>query len=196
MRFHRASLPHACLAIALGLLSACTTPEAPPAAQLPSIALAPASLGLELALAQRLTITHEHGEPTAPVPLEALLEVDAHSVRLVALALAQRVLTLEWDGHGLRSSRHGKLPTQIQAAHVLRDVQLAYWPAEALRAALPPGWTIEESPRRRMLLAAGVPRMTLDYSNDLRWQGRVDIVNLAESYRLRIESLPVTNSAP
>lgn len=184
------------LAAALLLLSACTTPQAPPAAQLPQLALAPAALGTELALAQRLTVTHEHGARTAPAPLEALLEVDAQSVRLVALALAQRVLTLEWDGQHLVSSRHALLPPQIQAAHVLRDVQLAYWPAAAVRAALPPGWTLEEGNRRRVLLAAGLPRVTIHYSNDPRWQGRVDIINLTESYRLTIESLPATSSAP
>ncbi|MEG1971466.1 MAG: DUF3261 domain-containing protein [Burkholderiaceae bacterium] len=173
------------------LLAACATPiVAPSGAAVPLIALAPASLGTPLALAQRLSVRRgAHADEAPAAVLDTLIETDSDRVHLVALALSQRVLSLTWDGVSLTVERHPQLPATVDAAHVLRDLQLAFWPAPALRAALPAGWTLDETELRRVLRQGGEPRMTLDYSGPLRWQGRVELDNLAESYQLTIESL-------
>jgi hypothetical protein len=68
-------------------------------------------------------------------------------------------------------------------------LQLALWPAETIRQALPPGWQIEEGGRRRTLLLDNQPVMEIDYSGEPRWIGKIDLANLRYRYRLTIESV-------
>jgi hypothetical protein len=177
---------------ALLVLTACATaPTRPPAptVALPSLALSPAAFGDAVSLSQRLSFAHDL-DPGGPRTLEALLEIDVAALRLAGFALGQRVFTLRWDGAALDEERDPHLPAQIQSRQVLRDVQLVYWPAEAVRAALPPGWTLEDAHGHRALLHDGTPWVTVRYEGEPRWVGSTELVNLAEHYRLTIESRP------
>ncbi|MFC4160468.1 DUF3261 domain-containing protein [Chitinimonas lacunae] len=179
------------LALALAL-TACSEPT--PSDPLPRPTLAPAEFGASVSLAQRLSVERLDGQGAARV-LDALLEIDANSVRLVGLALGQRVLRLEWDGRQLQSERHPLLPGEVDPARVLRDVQLAYWPTAALKAALPPGWTLLDNGRERQLLQGRAIGLIVRYPGEPRWQGRVELENRLEGYRLSIESLPQTSES-
>lgn len=178
-------------ALLLAGLAACTTPPRPPPAApgepLPELRLAPATLGATVSLSQRLVFSHE-ADPGGPRSLEALLEVDSAQVRLAGFALGQRILTLRWDGATLDEERGQGLPAQFQSAPVLRDVQLVYWPASAVRAALPPGWTLEDGPGQRTLSKNGREWVTVHYDGEPRWEGRTQLTNLSEHYQLTIES--------
>nr|WP_225937007.1 DUF3261 domain-containing protein [Myxococcus sp. RHSTA-1-4] len=178
--------------LALLWLTACAAARPRPAApevSLPPLGLPPAALGASVGLSQRLSFAHE-ADPGGPRSLEALLEVDASALRLAGFALGQRVFTMQWDGTTLDEQRDARLPAQFQSRQVLRDIQLVYWPAGAVRAALPPGWTLEEEPGRRALLQAGREWLSVRYGGEPRWVGRAELVNLAEHYRLTIESQP------
>ncbi|MCP3140993.1 DUF3261 domain-containing protein [Pyxidicoccus xibeiensis] len=178
--------------LALLCLTACATarPRAvAPEVELPVLGLSPASFGTSVDLTQRLSFAHD-ADPDGPRSLEALVEIDPAALRLAGFALGQRVFTLRWDGTALDEERDPRLPAQFQSRQVLRDVQLVYWPAEAVRAALPPGWTLEEGPGRRVLLQGGREWLTVRYGGEPRWVGRAELVNLAEHYRLTIESSP------
>lgn len=146
--------------------------------------LAPSALGASVNLQQQIRV--ERGGRVEN--LQAVLEVDAERVDLVGLALEQRVLSLHYDGRVLQSWRHPMLPAKFRSEDVLEDLQLALWPAEAIRQALPQGWRIEEHGRRRTLLLDDQPVMEIDYSGEPRWIGKIDLANLRYHYRLTIES--------
>lgn len=172
--------------IALLLLGGCATPALPPA--LPMLQIAPQAFGAPLQLTQRLTVQEAPSDPLLPVSerqLDTLLQLDGQRLRLVALALGQRVLTLHWDGKQLDVQRHPMLPASVDAQRVLRDIALVFAPLDSLRAALPPGWTLDESASARTLLLDGRPQLRVRY---LQGRSRVEIDNLAERYQLRIES--------
>ncbi len=81
------------------------------------------------------------------------------------------------------------LPAELRGEDVLEDLQLALWPAEAIRQALPPGWRIEERGRHRTLMRDDQPVMEIDYSGEPRWLGKIDLANLRYHYQLTIESV-------
>ncbi|WP_077038084.1 DUF3261 domain-containing protein, partial [Pelomonas sp. KK5] len=144
---------------------------------------------------QRLTVRElPAGAPPTERSLDVQLEVDDTELRLAAFALNQRVLMLRWDGRELQQQRHLMLPAEVDGARVLRDIQLAYWPREALATALPAGWSVDEQGQRRVIRMGDIVQMQIDYTGQPRWQGRAEIDNRLEHYRLSIESTPVTTS--
>ncbi len=171
---------HLLLVLLVLVLAACAS--RPPVARvaLPPLRLAPVALGHALALQQQLRI--EVGSRVRT--LDALLEVDADEVRLVVLALGQPGARLFWDGATLRQERADWLPAMVRGERVLDDLQFAFWPAAAIRAALPPGWALEETGDVRRLQQEG--RTWLE----VRGVGsaRLQVQNLAEGYRLDIDN--------
>ncbi|RKH14866.1 DUF3261 domain-containing protein [Corallococcus sp. CA053C] len=182
------------LLLALTGLVACTTarprpPESKPGEPLPELRLKPEALGATVSLTQRLVFAHE-ADPGGPRSLEALLEVDPALMQLAGFAMGQRILTLRWNGAALEEERDPRLPAQFQSGPVLRDVQLVYWPADAVRAALPAGWTLEDGPGQRTLSKDGREWVTVRYDGTPRWEGRTQLTNLSEHYQLTIDSRP------
>lgn len=161
------------------------TSEPPPALTRLGLRLPPNALGQPVSVQQHLRV-ERHGRID---DLEAALEIDAQKLTLVGLAFGQRVLSLHYDGQELQSWRHPMLPAQVRAEDVLEDLQLTLWPAQAIRAALPPGWTIEEHGLRRTLFAGDSPVTVIDYSDETRWHGKVELSNLRYGYRLTIQSV-------
>ena len=79
------------------LLAACATRPVAPAVELPALRLAPAALGHELVVQQRLVFRFG----TQVRELDALLEVDAAGVRLAVQAMGRTGVRLQWDGQNL-----------------------------------------------------------------------------------------------
>ena len=146
---------------AVGLLAACASGPGPQSADHGArltLALAPAALGCSVAVQQQLTV-QAPGQPSQA--LDALLEVDAQSVRLALFHMGQRMGTLVWDGQQLQTQLSAWWPAQLPAAQVLSDMQLALWPATAVAQALPEGWRLEEQEQARNLLFQGQQRITV-----------------------------------
>lgn len=187
------------LAFAILLLAACSQRLLEAPLRLPEFRLAPGAFGRSLSLNQRLTL-EQLPELAAQTPvarqrsLDALLEIDAEGVRLAGFALGQRILTLTWDGTTLGGERHALLPKEVDAGHILRDIQLVYWPAETIRPALPVDWTLEDSGEQRILNYRGQMQVTVHYHAVPRWTGRAELDNRLERYRLLIESSPMAGS--
>lgn len=171
--------------IAALLLAACASSAPPQAARL-GLKLAPAALGASISVQQHLRVERSGRSDE----LDVALEVDPARLELVGLALGQRVLSLSYDGKDLSSWRHALLPSQVKAEDVLEDMQLTLWPAAAVRAALPPGWQVEEQGLRRTLSLNGETIMVVTYSGTPRWSGKLVLENLRYKYRLTIESEP------
>lgn len=170
----------ACALFASGL--ACAPSRSQPARL--GLKLAPATLGESISLQQHLRVEREGRIDE----LDAALEVDPDRLDMVGLALGQRILTLHYDGRQLQSWRHPLVAEQLRGEDVLEDLQLTLWPVDAIRQALPSGWRIEESGRRRTLLFDGAPVMVIDYSGEPRWSGKIELANLRYQYRLTIQS--------
>lgn len=171
------------LTLLLGLLlAACASTRMPtPLVQLPTLQLAPSGLPQPVQLQQRLQFrfgSHER-------ELDALLEVDAEQVRLAVQAMGQTGVRMVWDGQHLEQTRAPWLPPQVRGERVLDDLQFALWPATAIRAALPDGWSLQETDGVRSLVQGGTPWLVRETLPD----GRVRLRNLAEGYELVIESM-------
>lgn len=200
MRGLSASRVNACgrlIGIALLMLSGCASQPLKPRLLLPEPRLAPAAFGGSVSLVQRLAFEAATALPDQPArQLDAQLEIDADEVRLAAVALGQRILTLRWDGTSLDVQRHPQLPAQVDPARVLRDVQYAYWPIAALRAALPEGWTLDDADQRRQLRHAEQLVLSIRYDAVPRWTGTAELDNRVEGYRLSIASSLIEAATP
>lgn len=178
-------------AVGLGCTASRATQVAPEessrAKHLPELRLPPSSLGQQVSVNQRLSFSHQD-DPGAPRTLEALLEIDATHLRLAGFAMHHRVFTMGWDGHELTEQRAPQVPAQLVAGDVLRDIQLAYWPADAITAALPTGWRLEEGPRLRVLSEGDAERVRIQYDSASGWSGRTTLENHTGRYRLVIDS--------
>lgn len=123
----------------------------------PWLALSPAALGCAAAVQQRLSVTPP-GE--SPRELDALLEVDTTALRLALLNMGQMVGTLSWDGAHLEPQLSRWWPAQLKPEQVLSDLQLAFWPEDAIAKALPAPWTLMAAASgERVLLHNGTPHV-------------------------------------
>lgn len=172
------------LIAAILLLAACAGTSPRSAGDSPELRLSPASLGRELVLQQQLTFTIG-GEQRS---MEALLEVDANGVALAVQAAGQSALVLRWDGAHLQEQRAAWLPPQVRGERVLNDLQLSYWPAQAIRAALPDGWTLEEDRDVRRLREHGLDVATVRFVSP----DRIEIESHRDGVRLSIVSSQVS----
>jgi hypothetical protein len=178
----RSALLRPLLAATLLLAGCAQVPRRPSPS--PELRLAPAAFGASLSLQQRLTVSHGARTQRA----DALLEVDGNSLRLVLLVGPKRMLTLVFDGESVAETRDPALPETLAGERFIDDIQLAYWPAAAVRTVLPPGWTLDESPLRRTLRQDGAAAVEVRYSQTTRWLGHIEIHHLRQDYRLTIDS--------
>lgn len=152
--------------------------------------LSPSALGAEATGVQRLTLSrlsaggHATGEQLA---LDAAVEVDAKELRVAGMLLGQRILLLSWDGRQLAEQREAVVPQALSGRAILRDLQLVYWPADAIRAALPRGWQLQQQAARRRLLR-GATVVFESERGDAALLGNASLWNHVGRYRIDIES--------
>lgn len=183
--------------------------SAPPAFQgtdawaiMPLLRLPPAALRRTLALEQRIVIeARDEKQKLVKRQIETVLEADASTLHVVVLYMGQTAAVLDWDGQQLREKRSIWWPSGVSSERVLSELQLALWPADAIRAALPTGWTLQEEDQVRLLQATwGNARETVVR---IQYQGEsldrpgtgapavpayAELLNLRDGYRLSIRS--------
>lgn len=170
-------------------LCACATPQATVAARqamvasMPVLRLPPSALPSPLALQQRLAFRHDKRSDT----VDALVESDGASTRLVIHAQGQVALRLDWDGKELKQQRAAFLPAALDGERVLSDLQLVFWPVDAIASSLPAGWSLHEDEGRRVLRQGEAIIATVDYPQPL--QAR--LAQHALGYTLDIASSPI-----
>jgi hypothetical protein len=164
-------------------LAGCALPRPP--RSLPdaySLRLSPASLGRELTLQQRMTVSvHGHTQQ-----MDVALEVDAQAVRLAVLAFGQTVARLDWDGRELHETRAPGWPPAVTGSRVLSDLQLVHWPADAIRAGLPMAYSLDATPQERVLRVGSTTLARVRYPVP----GAAEVENVAAHYRLRLDPWP------
>ncbi|MCG2594669.1 DUF3261 domain-containing protein [Ramlibacter sp. XY19] len=161
------------------LLSACATPV--PQQEL-VLRLSPASLGRELALQQRMTVS-AHGRSQQ---MDVALEVDAAAVRMAVMDFGQTVARLDWDGRELTETRAPGWPPTVTGARVLSDLQLVHWPLPAIRGALPAGYSIDGDAAARTVRFHDATLVRVRYPAP----GTAELDNLAGGYQLRLDAWP------
>ena len=171
--------------IAFLLASGCVTTPKPPAEVEFGLRLSPASLGRELQLSQRVTVVR--GEERRS--FDAQLEVDGSAVRIAAVAMGQTIATLVWDGKTLEQKVSVHVPPSVTASRILSDVQLAWWPAEAIRAGLPAGFALEEVNDTRVVTQDGRPFASVSYEGAAPAWKIVRLTQQRFGYVLEIESV-------
>lgn len=173
------------LCFALLLMLACHTRPSEPANRL-QIALAPSGFPERLNLQQHVHVQQAGHE----IDFEAVLDIAPDAVTLVGLSFGQRLFTMRYDGSRLEESRSPMLPREVHGRDILSDIQLALWPTEAVRGALPAGWTLQDSTERRVLSKDGQEMTTISYDGSPRWKGLISLDNHQFGYRLVIRSAP------
>jgi hypothetical protein len=147
-----------------------------------TLRLSPASLGGDLALQQRVTVTAMGRSQQMDVAVEA----DAQTVRFAVLDLGQTVARLEWDGHDMKETRPAGWPAVVTGQRVLGDLQMVYWPAEAIRAALPQGWSLQADEQGRTVRSLKDIVMRVRYPSP----GTAELENIPGGYSLRMDRWP------
>ncbi|GHB94369.1 DUF3261 domain-containing protein [Thermomonas carbonis] len=150
------------------------------AASMPMLRLPPSALPGTLALQQRLAFRHGDRRET----VDALVENDTGSTRLVIHAQGQVALRLEWDGKQLTQTRAPWLPSELDGERVLSDLQLVFWPVDAIASALPEGWSLRDDQGQRVLRQRETIIATVEYPQPM--QARLD--QRALGYMLEISS--------
>jgi hypothetical protein len=170
------------LILLITALAACSAP--PARLEVPLGAVSPAAFGQSLALTQQITV-ERRGEARS---IEAVLAISPERIDLAGLAMGQRLIDVHFDGASITEKRSPLLPDAVTGARILRDVMLAYWPREALMAALPTGWRIEDAAGQRRVLSGDERVITIEYSGEPRWRGRAHLIQHRLGYSLTIDS--------
>lgn len=152
------------------------------------LALSPAAFPERVSLQQHVHVQYAGGQ----ADFDAVLDISPEVITLVGLKFGQRLFTLRYDGSELVESRSAFLPREVQAHDVLSDLQLALWPADAVRAALPAGWTLRDSGAARTLSRGDDDVTTITYDGSPRWNGTISLDNPSQGYRLEIRSIAST----
>lgn len=192
----RRLLTTAALSLLLGACGMAPTRTPPPASETPVLPLqTPASLGRSLQAEQQLGAAYGRRSST----LRCLVSVDPTSIDVIAVtAMGQRVFRLRYDGTTLDAERSVFAPEQIDPAHILADLQLAFWPTDVIAGAAADVGMQLQTPRtglRRLLDGDYIVAEVHDTDDD-PWNGRLWLVNLRNDYTLDITTTVAAEAAP
>jgi hypothetical protein len=179
----------AALIAAFSLMTGCAVLAPRPAD--PGLFLVPPSAaGRSASLTQSVRMTSDKG---ASFETLAAVEVEPRWLRVAALGpMGNRIMFLEWDGQRYQEQRDPHLPAEFPLKVVLRDLELALFPAAAVRSALPSDdWTLLEKPKVRELLLDGKPVIHIDYSTADPWNSIIHFRHLTLGYQLEIRPADV-----
>jgi hypothetical protein len=138
-------------------------PPPPPPATRGIALLSPSSAGFSATLTQEISLIRGSRRFDAL----AVVEISSETLTLAGLGpMGNRMMALSWDGAVLTKELDPSIPWYLPFADILRNVQLVYWPEEALRRSLRPGWELKLEPGRRGLLNRGKEVIAVRYRGD------------------------------
>ena len=122
----------------------------------------------------------------------ALLQVAPEQLRLIGInSLGLRLFELQQAADGqLQLKTRVELPADFDPAWVLRDLQLASAPLSALRAALAPGWSLEDDGHGgRELRHEGQLDVSVSAIASTKGPPSIRLSNHRHAYRLAVQTL-------
>lgn len=119
----------------------------------------------------------------------ALQVAPTHLTMIGLTAVGQRLFTLSWNGQQARLDSSISSIDGLDPARVLADLQLAYWPLDALRGALPDNLRLEQYGSARMLWRDGKLLWFASSKGADRWHSPMTLYNTQLGYRLTIRPL-------
>lgn len=162
--------------------------------------LSPAT-GPDIALQQRLSfdrLSATEVDPSIDAPdsgdittLDVLLILSRTSTRLAAMSNGLRVISLTWDGDRLDETRRPEVPAHVSSRRMLVDLQLAWWPSDVIRLALPSGLQLTDVGLHRTLRRGDTVVVDIEYPSGDRYHGRTVFRQLEVGYAIVIDSRPV-----
>ena len=191
------------IVLALGLLlQACvpTTPPLPPGTPDDAALIAPHVLykvpvpgALQDTIAvQQMIVARYRGQSFG---FEAQIAITPQNLDLVAVdGLGRRALTIGWDGRELRYEPAPWLPPIFRPSDILASMSMAYWPDDAVRAALAEAkGTVTTSATQRTIAVNGKPLVVVDYGQGDGWSRSAHVKNMVFGYELDIQSVELQN---
>jgi hypothetical protein len=149
--------------------------------------VAPATLGAERAANQ--IVRGALGQ--RDVTLTCVVTVKDGMMSVVGLsAMGVRVFTIRYDGQNTSVDNSMPVPPQLTTERMLADLQLVYWPLQALEPTLRgAGWEVSDpAPGTRRLRRDARIVAEVHYAGADPWNTRSWLVNLEHGYTLNIES--------
>jgi len=156
---------------------------------LPLLKISPAVFGTRT-VEQRTVITWPGKQRT----LETVLDIHDGTLSVIGLALGARLFSFDYDGEKITETQ--PLPHGLSAKRIVNDLLLTVAPLDALRAALPSGWTVHEEEGTRKVFLDGKLNISIRYTESLPWQGRAEFDNHALHYQLTLDSREAKDDAP
>ncbi|KPC54088.1 DUF3261 domain-containing protein [Amantichitinum ursilacus] len=152
---------------------------------LPLLQIAPSALGTPRTVQQQTQITW----PTGSAVMESVLQLEPDQLTMISSAMGVRLATLNYDGKNLDAQLVPgmKLPPQ----RILNDLLLIYAQHDALAAALPHGWRVEDTVAARTLWRDDAVAVDIQYDQPDHWQGQAVLHHHQLYYTLTITSSDV-----
>jgi hypothetical protein len=118
------------------------------------------------------------------------LELDETHLAVAGLATTGlNLFTLEYDGETLSVHKSELIPQELDPRAVVADLQLAFWPAPALRDALGDDWQLQVTSRNRRLYRGGRLAVLVSYGDSDPWAGTVRLQDLQLGYQITVKTL-------
>lgn len=175
-----------------GSISGCATQHQAAAIdfRIPKIELlAPSTAQKSFSANQILNVTH-NGQTHQ---LESLLEWDSSSIRLAIVKFGKRIMTVNYDGVRVDVQKEAFVPDALQGEQVLSDIQLVYWPTEALKIALPADFSITDADDVRTVSYKNQMIYRINYHADHNIsaprENSVHLSHLIYGYEMTVQSL-------
>lgn len=119
------------------------------------------------------------------------LELDQQHIAMAGLSGdGLSLFNLRYDGQSLTLDKSPLLPESLSPRQIVADLQLIYWPAEALRRQLSTAWRLDDLGLRRVLYRDNVKWAEVIYESPAsEWPHQVQLNNEHYRYRLNITTL-------
>ncbi|MBB3169247.1 DUF3261 domain-containing protein [Simiduia aestuariiviva] len=149
--------------------------------------LAPALLGQNLQVIQRVALDYEGQRRN----LMVVWTQQAGQLSVLGLtAQGRKIFSLSYDGDTLHTERFLPVPASLSDARFMRELQWAYWPAEAVLASLVPvGWSLTVVDGRRLFTDPSGREMEYRFTTN-NFPASLELTHF-QGYRMNIETLSV-----
>jgi hypothetical protein len=124
--------------------------------------------------------------------LNLVSQITPGNIKIAGLTeFGTRIFAIDYDNTSIKfePSQLVKETLNIRPEYILADMQLVYWPLEALKKNLTGDVAITENNRKRVVSVAGKPVIQITYSDNDKWKSIINYTHLERSYEYTIKNL-------